>query len=148
MKDLKKKLEVMEAALRSAESYLCEDLGAICDDVMREYAEDTLEDVRKGLKAAEDAREPLYVYVFTWTTDDDGAIDETQECYRDYDRAMERYKKAKESIMENFAEYRSKYPNRVMKDEELTGNHRHFRLTYNGVDCLSEEVSVDVRSLI
>ena len=46
----------MEAVLRSAESYLCEDLDAICDEVMREYAEDTLEDVRKGLKAAEELK--------------------------------------------------------------------------------------------
>ena len=56
MKDLKKKLEVMEAALRSAESYLCEDLDAICDDAMREYAEDTLAEIRKGLKAAEELK--------------------------------------------------------------------------------------------
>lgn len=56
MKDLKKKLEVMEAALRSAENYLCEDLDAICDDCMREYAEDTLVEIRKGLKAAEELK--------------------------------------------------------------------------------------------
>ena len=56
MKDLKKRIALMEAALRSAESYLCEDLDAICDDVMREYAEDTLAEIRKGLKAAEELK--------------------------------------------------------------------------------------------
>ena len=56
MKDLNKRIALMEAVLRSAESYLCEDLDAICDEVMREYAEDTLEDVRKGLKAAEELK--------------------------------------------------------------------------------------------
>ena len=54
MEEMKKKIALMEAALRSAESYLCEDLDAICDDVMREYAEDTLTEIRKGLKVAEE----------------------------------------------------------------------------------------------
>ena len=54
MEEMKKKIALMEAALRSAESYLCEDLDAICDDVMRDYAEDTLTEIRKGLKVAEE----------------------------------------------------------------------------------------------
>ena len=56
MKDLKKKVALMEAALRSAESYLCEDLDAICNDCMREYAEETLVEIRKGLKVAEELK--------------------------------------------------------------------------------------------
>lgn len=49
MEILKKSIELAQNALRSAEKYLCEDLDAICDDTMREYAEDTLLSVRKGL---------------------------------------------------------------------------------------------------
>ena len=49
MEVLKKSIELAQKALRSAEKYLCEDLDAICDDTMREYAEDTLLSVRKGL---------------------------------------------------------------------------------------------------
>lgn len=56
MEDLKKKVALLEAALRSAESYLCEDLDAICDDTMRGYAEDTLSEIRKGLKVAEELK--------------------------------------------------------------------------------------------
>lgn len=49
MEVLRKSIELAQNALRSAEKYLCEDLDAICDDTMREYAEDTLLSVRKGL---------------------------------------------------------------------------------------------------
>ena len=65
MEEMKKKIALMEAALRSAESYLCEDLDAICDDVMREYAEDTLEEIRKGLKAVEEVKAPKVYVLFT-----------------------------------------------------------------------------------
>lgn len=93
MKDLSKRIALMEAALRSAESYLCEDLDAICDDVMREYAEDTLEDVRKGLKAAEEAREPKVYVLFT-------------ECVRDYEdyHTIEVFS-SEEKAMEAFNEF-------------------------------------------
>lgn len=61
----------MEAALRSAEHYLCEDLDAICDEGMREYAEEALASVRKGLEAAEEEAKVYvlltdYVYDFEY----------------------------------------------------------------------------------
>lgn len=46
-------LKSISSGLRAAERYLCEDLDAICDDIMREYAEKTLADVRSSLKEIE-----------------------------------------------------------------------------------------------
>ena len=64
MEEMKNKISLMESSLRSAERYLCEDLEVICNDVMREYAERTLTEIRKGLRHAEASAK-----VFVLTTD-------------------------------------------------------------------------------
>ena len=92
MKDLNKRIALMEASLRSAESYLCEDLDAICDDVMREYAEDTLEDVRKGLKAAEEVNRPK-VWVLYIEKACDGSFSADFALFSKHEKAMEEFEK-------------------------------------------------------
>ena len=68
MKEMKKRMARMESALRTAERYLCEDLSAICDEDMREYAERVLNDIRKGLENTEvEAKE--YVLLTEWVYD-------------------------------------------------------------------------------
>ena len=41
-------------SLLAAEAFLCEDIDDIRDVVMREYAEDTLMEVREGIRGIED----------------------------------------------------------------------------------------------
>lgn len=53
MKDLEKKLAKVLNGLHAAENYLREDLDAICDNTMREYAEDALDRVDASIKEAE-----------------------------------------------------------------------------------------------
>ena len=53
MKDLEKKLAKVLNGLHAADNYLREDLDAICDDMMREYAEDALDRVDASIKEAE-----------------------------------------------------------------------------------------------
>ena len=53
MKDLEKKLAKVLNGLHAADNYLREDLDAICDDTMREYAEDALDRVDASIKEAE-----------------------------------------------------------------------------------------------
>ena len=48
--DLERILEVIKNGLQSAEDYLLEDLDAICDDTMREYAEDALGKVNRAVR--------------------------------------------------------------------------------------------------
>ena len=68
MKEMKKRMARMEAALRTAERYLCEDLSAICDEDMREYAEEALASVRKGLESVvEEAK--VYVLITDYVYD-------------------------------------------------------------------------------
>ena len=53
MNNIEKNLRIALGGLQSAENYLCEDLEAICDDTMRECAEDCLNHVVRGVAAAE-----------------------------------------------------------------------------------------------
>ena len=53
MKELEKKLAKVLNGLHAADNYLREDLDAICDDTMREYAEDALDRVDASIKDAE-----------------------------------------------------------------------------------------------
>lgn len=53
MKDLEKKLAKVLNGLHAADNYLREDLDAICDNTMREYAEDALDRVDASIKEAE-----------------------------------------------------------------------------------------------
>ena len=68
MEEMKNKISLMESSLRSAEKYLWEDLEVICDDVMREYAERTLAEIRKGLRHAE-ASAKVFVLTTDWVSD-------------------------------------------------------------------------------
>ena len=47
-------LRTLIAGAHSADRYISEDLEAICDDTMREYAESALEDLQEGLKAGKE----------------------------------------------------------------------------------------------
>lgn len=53
MKELEKELAKVLSGLHAADNYLREDLDAICDDTMREYAEDALDRVNASIKEAE-----------------------------------------------------------------------------------------------
>ena len=53
MKELEKKLAKVLSGLHAADNYLREDLDAICDDTMREHAEDALDRVDASIKEAE-----------------------------------------------------------------------------------------------
>ena len=48
MKTLENQLQSILGGIIAADNYLCEDLDAICDDIMREYAENTLNSVRSA----------------------------------------------------------------------------------------------------
>lgn len=50
---MEKELEKILKGLYAADNYLREDLDAICDDTMREYAEDALDRVNVSIKEAE-----------------------------------------------------------------------------------------------
>lgn len=51
MKNLQQFALTALAGLQASEKYLREDLEAICDDTMRDYAQETLGQVRSGLQA-------------------------------------------------------------------------------------------------
>ena len=52
MKTLEQQLSTIISGLHSADSYISEDLEAICDETMQEYAESTLESVNEAQKTA------------------------------------------------------------------------------------------------
>ena len=54
-----KELEKILKGLYAADNYLREDLDAICDDTMREYAEDALDRVDASIKEAEKLLEEI-----------------------------------------------------------------------------------------
>lgn len=49
----------MMNGLQSADLYINEDLEAICDETMQEYAEETIQEISKAVKAAEALSETL-----------------------------------------------------------------------------------------
>ena len=63
-------LSTLVRGAQSANRYISEDLEAICDDTMREYAESALEDLNQGLDAAKKLtaalnKQELYLDVLT-----------------------------------------------------------------------------------
>lgn len=63
-------LRTLVRGAQSANRYISEDLEAICDDTMREYAESALEDLNQGLDAAKEMtailnKHELYLDVLT-----------------------------------------------------------------------------------
>lgn len=63
-------LRTLVRGAQSANRYISEDLEAICDDTMREYAESALEDLNQGLDAAKELtaalnKQELYLDVLT-----------------------------------------------------------------------------------
>ena len=48
MKTLEQQLSTIISGLRSADSYISEDLEAICDETMLEYAQDALNDLTEA----------------------------------------------------------------------------------------------------
>lgn len=59
MKELEKKLAKILNGLHAVDNYLREDLDAICDDSMREYAEDVLGRVGSSIKEADKLLEDI-----------------------------------------------------------------------------------------
>lgn len=59
MKELEKKLAKILNGLHAVDNYLREDLDAICDDSMREYAEDALGRVGSSIKEADKLLEDI-----------------------------------------------------------------------------------------
>lgn len=59
MNTLKQNLNSIKNGLQSADRYLNEDLEAICDETMQDYAEETIQEIDKAIKAADLLSETL-----------------------------------------------------------------------------------------
>ena len=59
MNTLKQNLNSIKNGLQSADRYLNEDLEAICDETMQDYAEETIQEINKAIKAADLLSETL-----------------------------------------------------------------------------------------
>lgn len=59
MNTLKQNLHYIKNGLQSADRYLNEDLEAICDETMQNYAEETIQEINKAIKAADLLSETL-----------------------------------------------------------------------------------------
>lgn len=94
--------------------------------------------LRRATRKAKDL-----IYVIIWISTNDGdEVDETIDCFRNYNDALVRFKDIQDRLLEDYDYYAEKEPDNVFKSELHEETSSYFKVSYNGIGRQKDEIKL------
>lgn len=94
--------------------------------------------LRRATRKAKDL-----IYVLIWISTNDGdEVDETIDCFRNYNDALVRFKDIQDRLLEDYDYYAEKEPGSVFKSEIHEETSSYFKVSYYGIGREKDEIKL------